>query len=38
MHTMIFELDRVDFLKNLGKISEIAIFKKCVQKLTKAKF
>ena len=24
--------------KNFGKISDIAIFKKCVQKLTKAKF
>ena len=37
MHSMIFERARDNF-KNLGKISEIAIFKKCVQKLAKAKF
>ena len=37
MHTMIFARARAIF-KNLGKMSEIAIFKKCVQKLTKAKF
>ena len=37
MHTMFLARARDDF-KNLGKISEIAIFKKCVQKLTNAKF
>ena len=37
MLTMTFARARDNF-KNLGKISEIAIFKKCVQKLTKAKF
>ena len=37
MHTMILHVPGTIF-KNLGKISEIAIFKKCVQKLTKAKF
>ena len=37
MHTMIFARARTIF-KTLGKISEIAIFKKCVQKSTKAKF
>ena len=38
MHTVIFARARDDFKKNLGKISEIAILKKCLQKLTKAKF
>ena len=37
MHTTIFARVRAIFI-NLGKISEIAIFMKCVQKLTKAKF
>ena len=37
MHTMILHVLGTIF-KNLGKTSEIAIFKKCVQKLTKAKF
>ena len=37
MHKMIFARARDDF-KNIGKISEIAIFKKCLQKLTKTKF
>ena len=37
MHTMIFARARDDFQKS-RKIAEIAIFKKCVQKLTKAKF
>ena len=36
MHTIIFALARDNF--HLGKISQIAIFTKCVQKLTKAKF
>ena len=37
MHTRVFARARDDFQKS-RKISEIAIFKKCVQKLTKAKF
>ena len=37
MHTMIFARVRDDF-QTLGKFSEIAIFKKCEQKLIKAKF
>ena len=37
MHTMIFARARDNFQK-FRKISEIAIFKKCVQKLTIAKF
>ena len=37
MHTMIFTRARDDF-QTLGKILEIVIFKKCVQKQTKAKF
>ena len=37
MHTMIFARATDDF-QNSRKISEIAIFKKCVRKLTKAKF
>ena len=36
MHTRVFARAGT-IVKNLGKISEIAIFKKCVQKLTKAK-
>ena len=38
MHTMIFPRAGDNFKKKLGKISEIVIFKQCVQKLTKAKF
>ena len=37
MHTMFLHVLGTIF-KNLGKISDIAIFKTCVQKLTKAKF
>ena len=37
MHTMTFARARDNFQKS-RKISVIAIFKKCVQKLTKAKF
>ena len=37
MHTMIFARAWDNF-QNLGKTSEIAIFKKCIQKLTKDKF
>ena len=37
MHTIIFARARDDFKKS-RKITEIVIFKKCVQKLTNAKF
>ena len=38
MHIMFFLYVLETIFKNLGKISEIAFLKKCVQKLTKAKF